>query len=268
MGPLLGTAQVFLPTEGGDEHPTNSGLNDRAGLAGVHGEAGEPAAGTLAFRFAKPPGWTFEAGQFIDMDLIDLPRTDAAGNTRGFSIASAPFEDTTMIASRMRDTAFKQVLKTLPIRAAGKIEGPFGKPDASSQRGSSGRGAVGRDWDHPVSQHPAPSRQGSPAHRIFFFYANRRPEDAPFLDDMRAVERENPNFTFIPKMGEMDKSSLPWDGETGRIDASMLSRHLTGLVSPIYYVTGPPGMVKGMQAVLKSTGVDSDDIRVEEFTGY
>lgn len=85
---------------------------------------------------------------------------------------------------------------------------------------------------------------------------------------MRAVERENPNFTFIPTMGEMDKSNLPWDGETGRIDPSMLSRHLTGLVSPIYYVTGPPGMVKGMQEVLKSTGVDSDDIRVEEFTGY
>ncbi len=105
-------------------------------------------------------------------------------------------------------------------------------------------------------------------HRIVFFYANRRPEDAPFFDDMRTVEQENPNFTFIPTMGEMDKTSLPWDGETGRIDASMLARHLSGRVAPIYHITGPPGMMKGMQAVLKSTGVDTDDIRVEGFTGY
>ncbi|MEO6798050.1 MAG: hypothetical protein ABI289_13845, partial [Candidatus Dormibacter sp.] len=42
----------------------------------------EVAEGTMAFHFEKPPGWTFRAGQFIDMDLIDPPETDAEGNTR------------------------------------------------------------------------------------------------------------------------------------------------------------------------------------------
>jgi len=228
----------------------------------------EVAAGTIAFRFTKPPGWTFEAGQFIDMDLIDPPRTDAEGNTRGFSIASAPFEDTIMIASRMRDTAFKQVLRKLPIGTAVKIEGPFGSLTLHHNAARPAvvlSGGIGITPFRSILLQAAKDRL---PHRIVFFYANRRPEDAPFLDDMHAVERENPNFTFIPTMGEMDKSNLPWNGETGRIDASMLSRHLTGLVSPIYYITGPPGMVKGMQAVLKSAGVDTDDIRVEEFTGY
>jgi ferredoxin-NADP reductase len=54
----------------------------------------EVAEGTIAFHFQNPSGWTFEAGQFIDMTLLKPRETDAEGNTRGFSIASAPFEDT------------------------------------------------------------------------------------------------------------------------------------------------------------------------------
>jgi ferredoxin-NADP reductase len=85
---------------------------------------------------------------------------------------------------------------------------------------------------------------------------------------MRALARESATFAFVPTMTEMDKSHLPWDGERGRIDQQMLAKYLAGVTSAIYYVTGPPGMVKGLRTVLKATGVDSDDIRTEEFTGY
>lgn len=228
----------------------------------------EVAGGTMAFRFAKPSGWGFEAGQFIDMDLIDPPKTDAEGNTRGFSIASAPFEDTIMIATRMRDTAFKQVLKTLPIGGAVTVEGPFGNLTLHHNAARPAVVLSGGIGITPFRSILLQAAKDQLPHRIFLFYANRRPEDTPFLDDMHAVERENPNFTFIPTMGQMDTSTLPWAGETGLIDAGMLSRHLTGVASPIYYIAGPPGMVQAMQTVLRSTGVDTDDIRVEEFTGY
>jgi ferredoxin-NADP reductase len=48
----------------------------------------------------------------------------------------------------------------------------------------------------------------------------------------------------------------------------MLARHLDGVSDAIYYLTGPPGMVKGLRTMLVSSGVDEDDIRTEEFTGY
>ena len=50
----------------------------------------EVAAGTMEFRFDKPAGMAFKAGQFMDLTLIDPPETDAEGNVRGFSINSAP----------------------------------------------------------------------------------------------------------------------------------------------------------------------------------
>ena len=47
---------------------------------------------TMSFTFEKPAGWDYRAGQFIDITLLDPPETDAEGNTRGFSLSSAPSE--------------------------------------------------------------------------------------------------------------------------------------------------------------------------------
>jgi NAD(P)H-flavin reductase len=57
----------------------------------------EVAEGTMAFRFDKPLGWTFEAGQHLDMTLLDPSETDSEGNVRSFTIASAPHEKTLTI---------------------------------------------------------------------------------------------------------------------------------------------------------------------------
>jgi len=46
----------------------------------------EVAERTVAFHFERPSGWTFKAGQFLDMTLTSPPETDAEGNKRGFSI--------------------------------------------------------------------------------------------------------------------------------------------------------------------------------------
>ena len=71
----------------------------------------EIAAGTMAFHFEKPDRFAYKAGQFADYTLINPPETDAEGNTRGFSLASAPYEDYLMSATRMRDTAFKTITR-------------------------------------------------------------------------------------------------------------------------------------------------------------
>jgi ferredoxin-NADP reductase len=106
------------------------------------------------------------------------------------------------------------------------------------------------------------------AHRIFLFYSNRRPEDAPFLEELEALGKENPNYTLIASMTEMAKSHQPWQGETGLINKEMLARHMKDVVSPIYYIAGPPEMVKGLHTTLNGAGIDDDDIRTEEFSGY
>jgi ferredoxin-NADP reductase len=69
-------------------------------------------------------------------------------------------------------------------------------------------------------------------------------------------------------MTRMGQSRLPWKGATGAIDEALLRKIGAELPDPIYYVAGPPAMVGALQATLERVGVDSDDIRSEEFFGY
>ena len=228
----------------------------------------EVAERTMAFHLEKPDGWTFKAGQFIDMTLLDPPETDAEGNTRGFSIASAPQEETLMVATRMRDTAFKRVLKIMPLETAVKIEGPFGNLSLHNKATRPAVMLAGGIGITPFRSILFRAAIEKLPHRIFLFYSNRRPEDAPFLEALRALEKGNPNYKLIATMTEMEKSHQPWDGETGLINKEMLARYVKDEVAPIYYIAGPPGMVKGLHKMLNEAGVNDDDIRTEEFVGY
>jgi ferredoxin-NADP reductase len=218
---------------------------------------------TMAFRFEKPPGWAFQAGQFLDMTLLSPPETDAEGDTRSFSIASAPREDTLMVATRLRDSAFKRVLMTMPLGAAVTIEGPSGDLtlDKNVQRPAVLlAGGIGIT---PFRSMAVCAAKQKLPQQIFLFYSNRRPEDAPFLDELQALEKTNPNYKLIATMTKMEKSHRPWRGETGPLNAEMLATHLRDVVSPVYYIAGPPAMVQGLHKTIQQTGVADADNRAE-----
>jgi ferredoxin-NADP reductase len=228
----------------------------------------EVAEETIAFRFEKPSRWTFKAGQYLDMTLLDPPETDSEGNVRSFSIASGPHEETLLVATRMRDTAFKRVLRTMPLGTAVKIDGPLG--DLTLQDNSTRAAVFLADGIGitPFRSMICVAAKEQLPHRIFLFYANRRPEDAPFLAELQSLERDNPKYKMIASMTEMEKSHRPWKGETGLITQEMLGRYLKDAASPIYYIAGPPAMVNGLHEMLKEAGVNYGDIRAEEFAGY
>jgi len=52
------------------------------------------------------------------------------------------------------------------------------------------------------------------------------------------------------------------------IDKALLARHLKDAASAIYYIAGPPALVKGLHEMLNGAGVDDDVIRTEELVGY
>jgi ferredoxin-NADP reductase len=226
------------------------------------------AEGTMAFHFEKPAGFEFRAGQAMDVTLLDPPESDAEGNTRTFSIASAPFESELMAATRMRDTAFKRTLSRVPLGTPLKIDGATGSLTLHKNSAKPAvflAGGIGITPFHSIVRQADRER---PPHQLYLFYSNRRPEDAAFLDTLRQSEKTNPNFRLIATMTEMSRSHEDWKGETGFISREMLSRHLDKLQGPIYYIAGPPAMVAVMRNMLVEATVDEDDIRTEEFAGY
>jgi ferredoxin-NADP reductase len=226
------------------------------------------AEGTMSFRFAKPPSFSYRAGQSVDMTLLDPPETDAEGNVRPFTLSSAPREDVITITTRLRDTAFKRVLQAVPLGTQVKIEGPFGdfRLHNAARPAMLLAGGIGITPFRSILVEAIGG--GSLPYRVVLFHANRRPEEAAFTDQIRTLERADSNLSYVPTVTAQDVLGQAWNGERGRIDQEMLRRHLEGVLNPICYIAGPIEMVKALRAMLTASGVGEDDIRTDEFTGY
>ena len=233
----------------------------------------EVADETMAFFLEKPAGFIYQAGQSLNLTLIDPSQTDGKGNTRLFSLVSAPHEPMLEIATRIRDSVFKQVLKSLSIGTKLACEGPFGSTTLhrdSAQPAVFLAGGIGitpfismlRD-----NQQKSLLRDELPR-EFYLFYSNRRPEDAPFLDELQAKSQENPHLHLIATMTDLKKNDTDWVGETGYIDQAMLEKYLPQPNDAIYYLAGPSPMVKAMLDLLQRMEIDELHIKTEEFTGY
>lgn len=226
------------------------------------------ADGTMAFHFEKPAGFLYRAGQFADFTLINPPETDAEGNTRGFSLASAPCENDLRIATRMRDTAFKRVLKVMPYGTPLKLDAPYGSFTLHTNTAIPAVFLTGGIGITPVRSMLLEATKATLSRRIVLFYSNHAPEDTAFLAELRSVAAQNPQFTLVATMTAMEHARDKWTGETGYVTKSMLERYLDDLTVPIYYSSGPATLVAAMRKLLTEAGVNDDNIRTEEFVGY
>lgn len=227
----------------------------------------EPVAReTMAFYFEKPNGFDYRAGQFGDITLIDPPQTDAEGNVRGFSFITAPFENEIGFATRIRDTAFKRVLRDLAPGAEVKLDAPYGDFRLHNKESRPAVFIIGGIGVTPVRSMIAQATHDRTGHHIVLLHANRSVDDAPFQADFTRFVEQNPNFRFVPVV--TDSVPPSWKGESGKIAAATIQRWVPDLSSPIWYLSGPEGMVKAMRRLLVEMEIDEDDIRTEEFSGY
>ena len=223
----------------------------------------EPVAeGTLAFYFDKPAGFSHEAGQNAIFTLVESPAMDAAGPSRPFTIASAPHEPELMIATRMRDSAFKRYLAAAAPGTKLQIDGPAGimvLHEDASRPAVFLAGGIGITPFLAMARDAA--KRGLP-HDVSLFYSNRRPQDAAFLAELERLQ--GPNFRLISTM----TAAPDWRGERRLISRELLAEHVPDLRAPIYYFAGPPGMTMAVQGMLAELGVAEEDMRSEEFYGY
>ncbi|WP_197531833.1 FAD-dependent oxidoreductase [Aromatoleum aromaticum] len=177
----------------------------------------------------------------------------------------APYESDLVAATRMRDTAFKRVLKNLPIGTEVKLDAPYGDFTLHKTESTPAVFIIGGIGVTPVRSMIAQATHDRTAHQITLLHASRTPDDLPLKSDFERLAKENPNFRYVPTF-----SSAPdgWPGEHGRVDAAMVRKYVPDLHRPIYYLSGPDGMVKAMRALLVSLEVSEDNIRTEEFAGY
>jgi ferredoxin-NADP reductase len=223
----------------------------------------EPVAdGTVAFYFEKPAGFAHQAGQNAMFTLIEPREEDAAGPSRTFTIASAPHERELMIATRMRDSAFKRFLGRARPGAKLAMEGPAGVMVLHEDANRPAVFLAGGIGITPFLAMVRDAAKRRLPHHITLVYSNRRPQDAAFRAELEGLQ--GPRFRLVTTMTE----APDWRAEKRRISRELLAEHLPDLRAPVYYFAGPPGMTMAMQGMLTELGVREQDMRSEEFYGY
>lgn len=214
----------------------------------------------VTFRFTRPEGYRFEAGQFF---LLTLD-TREGRQTKAFSHASAPEDPAIDLTTRLTGSAFKDALLGLRAGAELTIAGPRGHlgPPPSADNVAFLTGGVGITPAHSIIRHLALSGSDT---GIALFFGNRTDECVPYGEEFRELAAHRPGFM----LAEIIEQPTPaWTGPTGRIDEAFVRRFVTDPHRYFWVVSGPPPMVEAMRPVVSALGLERDEVAFESFSGY
>jgi ferredoxin-NADP reductase len=232
-------------------------------------ERHEVAEGTMAFALERPAGFEFAAGQYLTITLPDPPYNDAKGNSRTFSIASAPDEsEHLLIATRMTGSALKRSLAEVPLGTPVSIFGPVGEftlPPAATAPLVFIAGGIGIT---PFRSMVLDAAKRQLPHQITLIYSNRTPEGAPFLDELAGIAATYPSFRYLPTITDAEHARRPWIGERRLVNADFLRECVGDVTRPTFYLAGPPGLVVAVTKTVLEAGADPAHVLAEEFSGY
>jgi glycine betaine catabolism B len=226
----------------------------------------------MKFRIARG-GIDYTAGQYAFFKL-DHISSDAKGPIRHFSIASSPTEqDHILISTRIRDTPYKQKLASLKEGAKILVWGPEGEfvlHDDYSKPAVFLSGGIGVTPFRSMIKYATDKQLPI---KITMFDSNKNQQNILYKEEFDRWADQNKNFKVIYAITEEEQEAINsnWSGERGRIGKLMLERHLSKgeIGNAIFYICGPPGMLKAMQELLqKEMQIPKDRFKVEAFTGY
>jgi len=172
-----------------------------------------------------------------------------------------------MVATRMTGSPFKERLARTDIGTELEMNGPWGDFVLHKDSSKPAVFLIGGIGITPIRSMILSSIENQTGHSLHLFYSNRRPEDVAFQADFEKVKKDHPEFNFVETMTNSTESEQKWAGDTGYIDADMVKGSV-GNTEAVFYVSGPPKMVKSMKKLADSIGVEDLMIRAEEFSGY
>jgi ferredoxin-NADP reductase len=224
------------------------------------------ASGTLRVEFdTLDSKFGFIPGQHMVVSLIHPPDTDAEGNSRFFSIVNSPLEKHILImTTRLRDTAFKRVLYQLPIGAEVQIDqigGNFILPKNSTMNLGFIAGGIGiTPFMSMISYADSQITQNY----ITLLYSNRDQVSTAYFNNLTEISQRNKNIKVI---FIMTKDPL-WNGEKRHINPEIITKYFSDITNMIFYIAGPPAMVREIYTSVIESGVMKEHIKTEYFGEY
>lgn len=207
-------------------------------------------AGNVRTFIFEAGGLKWVAGQYQGYILPQAGKTEAE-KQRWFTIASPPSGSLIHISTRISDSTFKQVLNALvpgDTIQAHSLEGDFTWEEETIEPVVLIAGGIGVTPFRSIllERHAA----GKPLNAALLYF--NRTNEIPFREEIEALERKHPEFTYVPIVGE-------------HITANTILERSPLVNDKNFYLSGPEPMVESVGNELKGLGVN---LKQDWFPGY
>ncbi len=214
-----------------------------------------------SFRFPRPPFFDYKPGQFMFVKI----RIEKEEIQKPFSISSSPTEKGFIeFTKKLTDHIFSRALNSFKVGDWMGIDGPYGRFtfEGEYERIAMLSGGVGITPLRSICRYCTDTQLDT---EIVLLYGNRTERDIVFKKEFEEMQRQNKKLKVV---FTVDEASKDWNGFTGIIDTEMIMKVIPDYDRRVFYICGPPGMVKAMEELLYSIGIPRANIQEENFAGY
>jgi ferredoxin-NADP reductase len=219
------------------------------------------------FVFKPSQKLSFVPGQYMEFTLAH-PHPDSRGNRRYFTLASSPTENAVHLGIRFSEqgSSFKKALSHIDGRTqiiGAQIAGDFTLPPDPEQKLVFIAGGIGITPFRSMLKYLLDSQE---RRDIVLFYANKTVDEIVYKDVLSTAQAKLGVKTFYTLT---DTAAAPkgWSGSLGRISEEMIQKAVPDYKERIYYLSGPPNMVKAYEQVLKNMQIKNSQIKKDFFPG-
>ena len=205
----------------------------------------------VTLRARKEPIKKQRAGQFL---FVRFPGDRALNESHPFTISSAPAEDVLRLTIKASGNFTRDLFARLKEGTEAVIEGAYGMFDykTGGQKQIWLAGGIGltpflsfiRDMN------------GALAHDVDFYYTVRHPEEALFIDEIKAAAERSPRF----------KPHIRFSATEGSLTIDHILNNAGGNVKDHHvYLCGPLPMIQAFEKKFLELGLPPGQIHYEEF---
>lgn len=210
-----------------------------------------PSTTEVTLRPKKGPIKKQRAGQFL---FVHFPQDKVLSESHPFTISSAPQEDVLRVTIKASGDFTRYLFGNLKPAMDAVIDGAYGMFDykTGGQKQIWIAGGIGltpflsfiRDMN------------GSLAHDVDFYYTVRHPEEALFVEEIKAADERNPRL----------RAHIRFSATEGSLTIDHILANANGNIKDVHvYMCGPLPMIQAFEKKFLELGLPQNQIHYEEF---
>ena len=210
----------------------------------------------------QTPFPNFVPGQFA---MMYLPKPEEGfGEAKPYSIASAPGASEVELAIKIAGFFTQKVAKLREGETVG-VTGPFGLFTFKEQEMPSVVFLAGGIGITPFMSAIRYAVEKQLENKITLLYSNKTIPDIAYRQEILEAAQKNRNIKPVLTLTRHEQTHGEWGGETGRINAEMVEKHVADLHNQFYFLCGPNEFIRACNEALLSLKIEPKKIKREIF---